>query len=324
MKNFDNMILAFSVSLLSIDDQYSYNKGKRAFKNISNYQLKRFLDKDWDENKTLEEIIKRKKINWQTGWLMIDDALLEKPYAKKIDGVYWQYSSKTGLLELGINLTVVAWTDGNQTIPLAFMVYEKDLNGKALKTKNKFAEESIEYILSLGIVPKYVCFDSKYASSNLLNKLQSKALIYYTQLPSNRAFNNKQLKKQSFQLRPKKGRLRGVWHKVSVIKHCKRYYATNEEFLTENNVSRQQILRCYKERWAIEEFFRALKQLCHVKECKSRAISIQRRYIMLSMQAFMILQDQKKSTVYQAKLYFQQKFLGRKVNGNKALRLLAA
>lgn len=324
MKQFNKMILAFSVSLLSIDDQYSYAKGNKAFTNISSYQLKRFLDKEWDENKTLIDIIKNKNIDWSTGWLMIDDAILEKPYSKKIEGVYWQYSSKSGRSELGLNITVVAWTDGNQTIPLCFMMYEKDNNGKALKTKNKFAEEAVDYILSIGIKPMYVCFDSKYSSNDLLNKLQSKAVIYYTQLPSNRTLNAEQLKKQPFQLRAKKGRLKGVWHKVSVIKHCKRYYATNEEFITENDVSRQQILKKYRVRWAIEELFRALKQLCHIKECKSRSIAAQKRYAMLSMQAFMILQDQKQNTVYEAKLYFQQKFLGRKVNGDKALRLLTA
>ena len=43
---------------------------------------------------------------------------------------------------------------------------------------------------------------------------------------------------------------------------------------------------------------------------------------MLSMQAFMLLQSMNKNTIYEAKLHFQQKFMGRKINGNKALRML--
>lgn len=321
MKNFNKLLSAFTVSLLAIDDQYSYSKGKKVFTSISSYQLKRFLDKDWDENKTLEEIILSKNIDWSTGWIAIDDVLLEKPHAEKIEGVYWQRSSKTGRSELGLNVTVLSWSDGKQTIPIKFMVYEKDITDKAIKTKNEFSVEAMEYCILKGIIPEFVCFDSKYPSNNLLNLLDNNGIIYYCQLPRNRVFNNEQLKKQKFQLLPKEGKLKGVGHTVSVIKHCKRYYVTNA---TGKKVSRQQILKNYKVRWDIEELFRALKQLCHIKECKSRTLKAQRKYVMLCLNAFMVLQNQEKNTVYEAKVYFQQKFMGRKINGDKALRLMTA
>ena len=38
----------------------------------------------------------------------------------------------------------------------------------------------------------------------------------------------------------------------------------------------------------------------------------------------MVLQNQKKDTVYEAKPYFQQKFMGRKINGDKALKAITA
>lgn len=310
--------------MLAIDDQYSYSKGEKAFTGISKYQLKRFLDAKWDENQELEKYILSLNLDWAKGWLSIDDVLLEKPYAEKIEGVYWQYSSKTGRSELGINVTVLTWCDGTRTIPIKFMVYEKDDNGKPLQTKNNFAEESIKYAYGLGINPKHVCFDSKYPSNNILNIIHSINWTYYTQLPSNRLFNNEQLKKRKYQLLPVEGNLKGVGHEVSVIKHCNRFYITNANKTTGNKVSRQQILSNYAVRWSIEDFFRAVKQLCHIKECKSRAIALQRKYIMLSFRAFMLLQDQKQSSVYEAKIYFQRKFLGRKINGDKALRQLVA
>lgn len=324
MKNFNRISLAFTVSLLSIDDQYSYSKGEKIFTDVSKYQLKRFLDEEWDENQELEKYIRSLKIDWEKGWLSVDDVLLEKPYAKKIEGVYWQHSSKTGRSEPGLNVTALTWCDGNRTIPIKFMVYEKDGNDNPIQTKNNFAEEAIKYAHSFGIKPMYVCFDSKYPSNNMLNILNNFKWTYYTQLPSNRLFNDVQLKNRKFQLLPEKGELKGVGHKVNVVKHCKRYYVTNAKITTGNTVSRQQILSNYGTRWSIEEFFRALKQLCHLKECKSRPISLQRRYIMLTFRAFMLLQDQKQSSIYEAKIYFQRKFLGKKINGNKALRLIAA
>lgn len=320
MKDFTTQSTIFAISLLGNDAQYSYNKGSGIFTNVSKYQLKRFLDKDWCENEKLEELIFLMDINWSTGWLSIDDCLLEKPFSKEINGVYWQYSSKTNDFAKGLNITVLTWSNGKIIVPIRFMVYEKDEEGKATKTKNEFALEAIEYAHQKGISPKWVNFDSKYSSSKLLNRINDFGWEYYTQLPQNRVFNREQLKKQEFHLQAKKGRLKGVVHEVSVIKHCRRFYATNAG----NNVSRQQILRNYKTRWGIEDFFRSLKQLCHIKECKSRKIQQQRRYFMLSMQAFLLLQSMNKSTIYEAKLYFQQKFMGRKINGNRALRLLAA
>ena len=118
------------------------------------------------------------------------------------------------------------------------MIYEKDENGKPIKTKNEFALESLQYALELGIRPNKVCFDSKYAGSNLLNWLDDNKLRYYSQLQSNRSFNGKQLKMRKFQPYSEIGNLKGVRHKVNVTKHCKRYYVTNR---TESNYSAERI-----------------------------------------------------------------------------------
>jgi len=321
MNNFNTRLLIGAISLLGSDGQYSYAKGSKFFTNVSSFQLKRFLDGDWDENEELKLLIKSKDANYSSGWLIIDDTLIEKPYSKEIEGVYWQYSSKVNDFERGLNLTVLLWTNGKTQVPIAYMVYEKGENGKAFETKNAFALRAIEYAQGLDINPKFIAFDSKYASSELLNRINDFKWTYYTQLPRNRVFGGEQLSKQEFHLQVKTGKLNGVAHIVSVIKHCGRFYATNA---TGNNVSRQQILKSYRPRWAIEEYFRVLKQLCHLKECKSRKIKQQRRYILVVMRAYMLLSHMGKSTIYEAKLHFQQKFMGRKINGDKALRLLTA
>ena len=319
MKNFTIKSTIFAISLLGIDSQYSYNKGSEIFKDVSSFKLKRFLV-EWNENEKLEELIISMNIDWTQGWLSIDDCLIEKPFAKEIEGVYWQYSSKLNDYAKGLNITVLTWSNGKIIVPIRFMVYKKDKNGKVIETKNDFALRAIEYAHEKGIKPKWVNFDSKYAASKLLNRINDFGWIYYTQLPQNRVFNREQLKKQEFHLQVKEGRVKGVVHEVSVVKHCRRFYASNAG----KNVSRQQILKNYKTRWGIEDFFRSLKQLCHIKECKSRKIEQQRRYFFLSMKAFMLLQSMNKNTIYEAKLDFQQKFMGRKINGDKALKLLIA
>ena len=51
-------------------------------------------------------------IDWTQGWLSIDDCLIEKPFAKEIEGVYWQYSSKLNDYAKGLNITVLTWSNG--------------------------------------------------------------------------------------------------------------------------------------------------------------------------------------------------------------------
>ena len=47
-------------------------------------------------------------------------------------------------------------------------------------------------------------------------------------------------------------------------------------------------------------------------------------YIYVCLQALMLLERQNQRSLYEAKKNIQQKFIGIKHNGNKALRLLAA
>lgn len=94
MNNNSKLEQAFTIGLLAYDGKFSYAQVFRTFTGISSYQLKRFIDSQWDENQKLEEYIKSVDVDWSTGWLMGDDTIIEKPYAELIECVYWQFSSK--------------------------------------------------------------------------------------------------------------------------------------------------------------------------------------------------------------------------------------
>jgi len=53
MYNFNRIQQAFTIGLLAYDGKFSYSKGSQPFTGISSYQLKRFLDKAWDEHSSL-------------------------------------------------------------------------------------------------------------------------------------------------------------------------------------------------------------------------------------------------------------------------------
>ena len=96
------ILTALSISLLSNNGKFSYSQTGEMFSKVSSYQVKRFLDKQWDEQKELEKYITSLNIDWSKGWLMIDDTVIEKPYVQNIECVYWQYSSKISDFITGI------------------------------------------------------------------------------------------------------------------------------------------------------------------------------------------------------------------------------
>jgi len=64
MYNFNRIQQAFTIGLLAHDGKFSYSRGCEPFSSVSSYQLKRFLDKPWDENQKLEDYIKSLNIDW--------------------------------------------------------------------------------------------------------------------------------------------------------------------------------------------------------------------------------------------------------------------
>jgi hypothetical protein len=73
-----------------------------------------------------------------SGFLVLDDTTLDKPYAQKMELVTYHWSGKHQKVVKGINLLTLLWTDGKALIPCDFRVYDKPIDGN---TKNeKFLE----------------------------------------------------------------------------------------------------------------------------------------------------------------------------------------
>ena len=119
----NNILLsAVTISLMTLNDKFSLQNTDKMFSKVSSYQVKYWLDKKWNEQKKLEKYITSLNIDWSKGWLMIDDTIIEKKYAEKIECVYNLYSSKNKGFIKGISLTVLLWTNGVIEIPITFLL----------------------------------------------------------------------------------------------------------------------------------------------------------------------------------------------------------
>lgn len=253
---------------------------------------------------SLSRILKDPKFRWQTllrtlalrifgklsdGWLIIDDTVIDKSFASRIENLSWIYCSKKQRSVLGLNLVLLCWSNGTITIPLAFKVWKK--GGK--KSKFDLALELLAYARNvLCLRPKYVTFDSWYASKKILRRLQQYRWIFYSQLKRNRIFNGLQVCQYGHtRYWTDQGIIFGDF-KVLVVKHGGKYFVTNNL-----KCSKAELLAAYKTRWVIETLFRVLHNKLGLGQCQSRSLQCQSAHISLCLMSLLILERAKLETL---------------------------
>lgn len=244
----------------------------------------------------LSRILRDTKLEWRTllssfirkilgrltnGYLMIDDTVINKSFAKVIENISWVFCSKEGRSVLGFNIVVLAWSNGAITIPLAIKIWKKDG-----PSKYDLALSLLSFARNiLKIKPKYVVFDSWYSSKKILRRIQKYGWTFYTQIKRNRKMNGEQVRwrhKHPYWI--ESGTIDGDFH-VLIVRHGKKYFVTND--LT---ASKQTLIVNYRTGWNIETMFRMLYNQLGLEECRSRSIQTQTAHINLCFMAFAVLE----------------------------------
>jgi putative transposase len=231
-------------------------------------------------------------VDFNSGYLIVDDTVLDKPRAQDMDLTHWQYSGARHDVVKGIGLESLLWTnDFDHHIPVDFRIYDKDSDGK---TKNNHFQEMLLLAKHRGFNPSHVLFDSWYATLDNLKFLDKLFWKWITQLPKNRLVSLEPHKHQQLEELniPNEGltvHLKGyglikVFKQVSDERNFG-YYATNDF-----NLSKSDVERIYSRRWKIEEYHQGLKQQCGVSKCQSRKARNQRNHIWCSIHAFLTLE----------------------------------
>src|SRR3990167_8809745 len=187
---------------------------------------------------SLSRILSDERLEWKTllssfilkilgkldeGYLMIDDTVINKSFARTIENISWVFCSKEGRSVLGLNIVALVWSNGTITLPLAIKIWKK-----GGPSKFTLALQLLSYSKNiLKLKPKYVAFDSWYASREILARLQKYGWVYYSQLKKNRIFNGRSLR--GYYHHPywmEEGKIFGDIS-VLVVRHGKKYFVTN-------------------------------------------------------------------------------------------------
>lgn len=238
----------------------------------------------WAEAATLVERVR--------GVLVLDDTVLDKPYAKRMALVARQWSGKHGRVVRGIGLVTLLWSDGEALIPCDYRVYDKDSDGQ---TKNDHARDLLTVAQARGFAPEMVLFDSWYASLQNLKAVRGHGWPWLTQLKANRLVNpdgtgNRRLDTCAIAAGGTRVHLQGygwivVFRLVSTDGDTE-YWATSDLDMGAGHRQKYSELA-----WGIEVYHRGLKQHCGVERAQVRAAKAQRNHLTCALRAFLRLEQ---------------------------------
>jgi hypothetical protein len=193
-----------------------------AFDSASHDRLTRMLQGPWSGH-TLLNLALRALFTVAGGYLIVDDTVITKPYARLLGEAAWVWLSKDSKVVFGIAVVLLVWTDGHRRSPLAFRVWHK-----GGPSKFDLALELLSHARNrLRCKPHFVFFDSWYPSKKLLKRIRDYGWYFVCQLKKNRRFEGQPL--QRYLQQP-------YWHatgclagelKVLVVRYRRKYYATN-------------------------------------------------------------------------------------------------
>lgn len=241
------------------------------------------------------------------GYLVLDDTVVSKPFARNINVARWQYSGREHTQVNGIGIVNLLWTNAGEYVPVDYRLYAPDHDGKG---KNDHFREMLDKAGKRGFTPRYVLFDSWYGSLDNLKAIRKKGWHWITDLKCNRLVATAPHRHVAISdLDLDDGTVKRVWLKGYgevmvtrlVLKNGDtRYLASSDLSLTDYET----LVSHWRERWPIETFHQGLKQTTGVGSCSAQRIHAQKIPIFSSMVAFLKLEHIRQQT---GQTWYEQK-----------------
>lgn len=245
----------------------------------------------WDEVQSL--------VDRSCGYLVVDDTVLDKWYARQIELVKYQYSGTHHRQVNGIDVVSLLWTkhldpEKAEHITLDFRVYAPLYDGR---NKHQHARDMLESAFLRGFVSPTVLMDSWYEDTQTLKLINGCKWKFIIGIHSNRQVHVNQADpyRRVADLATRQGV--ACWMKkygwVKVFKIVTQrgnreridYLATNDLSLTAPDVAAANACR-----WQIEEYHRGVKQLTGLENCQFQHQRSQRNHILCSIRALLALE----------------------------------
>jgi len=272
---------------------------------VSHDSINRFLLRERYEAKDLFEIVKS-NINLTGGILSVDDTVIEKLYSEpkhaELIGYFW--SGKYHKSIKGLNLITLYYSDIHKnSVPINYRIYDQ----KEGKTKNDYFREMVVEVTEWGLKPRLVTGDSWYSGVENLKFLRNQKLGFLFGVEKNRTVSNetgKYCRVSSLEI-PEAGLITHLrefgfiklFRKDFKKEDSRHYILYFPDAQTLQEITRSEFVTIHDTHWRIENFHRALKQLCGICRFMVRDSQAIRTHIVCSLQAFVRLELMRSSNI---------------------------
>ncbi len=237
--------------------------------------------------------------------IIADDSVQDKRYSKFIELVKKQYSGNEHGTVRGINLVNFVHSAGNDGdfFPIDYRIYHPDTDGQ---TKNEHFREMFLNLSQKNLQTRTILFDSWYASVENLKLIHRQNWIFYTSLKSNRLISlSRESGYQSLESLDFESQkwIEGVSVKLKEMPFCVKLFKMvspngNIEWIISHDLSDSVNVFVAElkndNRWQIEEFHRAFKQLTGSEKCQCRKAQAQRNHLACCYEVWLNLKLQAK------------------------------
>lgn len=261
-----------------------------------------------------------------SSYILVDDSVQDKKYAKFIEMAKKQYSGNVHGLVNGINLVNFVHSNGEDGdyFPIDYRIYSPDIDKK---TKNDHFREMFTRLLThKHILAMTILFDSWYASVENLKLVHRSGWTFFTTLKSNRMVSES--KEKGYQHlqglewtademeNGKEVKLKKYPYMVQLFKIVSPNGDIEWAITNKKGENRQAVKDTTGIRWQIEQFHREFKQLTGSEKCQCRKANAQRSHMACCYQAWMALKVLAKklgTNVYQVRDMAFSQFLEQQI-----------
>ena len=114
----------YLMALLYLTNMTTCSAIAAAFDSVSHDRFTRMLQGTWSGHIRLDLAL-RLLFTVAGGYLIVDDTVVAKPYARCLGEAAWVWSNKDRNGLFGVSVVLLVWTEGQGRIPLAFRVWHK-------------------------------------------------------------------------------------------------------------------------------------------------------------------------------------------------------
>ena len=234
-------------------------------------------------------------VRTQDGVLILDDSVLDKPYARHMGLVSRFWSGKHKRVVQGINLVSMLWSDGDILCPCDYRLVDPADAGTV--TKNDHFRAMLQTAGQRGFSPRCVLFDSWYSSLENLKAIRALGWKFLTRVRCNRHVNldrqgNRPINELPISAQGTLVHLKGFGlvkaFRIVATDGDAEYWITND--LQMDELQRRELSELG---WGIEEYHRGVKQHTGIESCQARHPKAQRNHIGLAIRAFLRLEVQR-------------------------------